>query len=68
MNAWTHYFTFKETDEFAGYWVEIIADSNKKAEQRMEEYFINWDKHYSEFNCHKIKNCPNGCLAQYEVD
>lgn len=66
MNAWTHYFTFKSTDEFAGYWVEIEATSNKKAEEKMEALFGTWDKHYTSFNCKQLKKCVNGCLARYE--
>ena len=68
MCAWTHYFTFKETDEFAGFWVEIEASSNKKAQEKMEEVFGTWDKHYGEHNCHRIRNCTKGCLAKYEVE
>lgn len=66
MEAWTHYFTFKDTDEFAGYWVEIVATSNKKAKNKMEEIYGTWDKHFSGY-VRKLR-CPNGCLARYEVD
>lgn len=68
MPAWTHYFTFKDEDEFAGYYVEIEADSNKKAQQKMEEIFGTWSKHYSIYNCCAIRKCYNGCLARYEVE
>ena len=70
MAAWTHYFTFKATDEFAGHWVEIVCSSNKKAEQKMEEmYGRTWDHHYTEFNAFMdYKKYPLGRLAYYEVE
>jgi hypothetical protein len=68
MAAWTHYFTFKKDDEFTGYWVEVIASSNRKAQFKMEElYGGKWDKHYNECNFPHWKH-NNGCLAQHEVE
>lgn len=68
MTAWMHYFTFKDTDELAGYWVEIEASSNRKAEQKMEEIYGTWDKHYTEYHRHKLRDHGHGCLARYEVE
>jgi hypothetical protein len=68
MDAWKHYFTFKANDELSGYWVEVTASSNRKAQYKMEELFGGkWDKHYNEKNFPHWKHC-RGCLSQYEVE
>jgi hypothetical protein len=68
MAAWMHYFTFKANDEFSGYWVEVNASSNRKAQYKMEElYYGRWDKHYNQFNFPRWDH-PKGCLAHHEVD
>lgn len=65
MAAWTHYFTFSE-----GYWIEVIADSIKKAEIKIKEaHDIPWEHHYHSFLfLKKFKNYPKGCLAFYEAE
>ena len=69
MEAWTHYFTFKKGHEHRGYWVEIIATSNRKAQKEMElRYGLMWEKHFTGYCRFSLRDCHNGCLARYEVE
>lgn len=69
MEAWTHYFTFKKTHEYASYWVEILASSNRKAETRMREIYGDcWEHHYSGYVMLPYSRYPKGCLERHEVE
>ena len=69
MEAWTHYFTFKRDHEHAGHWVEITANSNKKAERSMRELYGDcWDHHYSGYVMLPYNRYPKGCLARHDIE